>query len=51
MNFFEEYKSSYEQSPSWMPVPKTIRTFSTDEAMEKTLAGHLAGLNELGLKP
>lgn len=30
---------------------KAFRTFSTSEAMEKTLAGHLAGLNELGLTP
>ena len=30
---------------------KAFRTFSTTEAIEKTLAGHLAGLNELGLTP
>lgn len=28
---------------------KAFRSFTTDEAMEKTLAGHMAGLNELGL--
>ena len=28
-----------------------FRQFSSDEAMAKTLEGHLAGLNELGLKP
>lgn len=29
---------------------KAFREFATDEAMQKTLEGHLAGLNELGLK-
>lgn len=28
---------------------KAFRSFTTSEAMEKTLAGHMAGLNELGL--
>jgi rubrerythrin len=28
---------------------KAFRSFTTNEAMEKTLAGHMAGLNELGL--
>lgn len=28
---------------------KAFRSFTTTEAMEKTLAGHMAGLNELGL--
>lgn len=30
---------------------KAFREFSTDDAMQRTLEGHLAGLNELGLKP
>lgn len=30
---------------------RVFREASTDEAMQKTLEGHLAGLNELGLKP
>lgn len=29
---------------------KAFRTFATDEAIQKTLDGHLAGLNQLGLK-
>lgn len=29
---------------------KAFREFSTDDAMQRTLEGHLAGLNELGLK-
>ncbi len=28
-----------------------FRTFAGDEAMQRTLAGHLAGMNELGLVP
>lgn len=30
---------------------KAFRSFTTDEAMARTLDGHLAGLNELGLVP
>ena len=30
---------------------KAFRSFTTDEAMLKTMEGHLAGLNELGLVP
>jgi len=30
---------------------KAFRSFTTDDAMARTLEGHLAGLNELGLKP
>lgn len=30
---------------------KAFRAFTTDEAMERTLQGHLGGLNELGLHP
>ncbi len=29
---------------------KAFRSFTTDEAMKKTLEGHLAGMNELGLR-
>ncbi len=30
---------------------KAFRSFTTDEAMKRTLDGHLAGMNELGLVP
>lgn len=37
MNFFEEYKSSYEQSPSWMPVPKTMTQEQKEEFLSKAV--------------
>ena len=30
---------------------RAFREFTTDDAMQRTLDGHLAGLNALGLKP
>ena len=30
---------------------KAFRAFTTDDAMQRTLEGHLAGMNELGLVP